>query len=66
MKIILVTISSSVEPGLGYWIYTHYVQFSHVSDYKYSIRCGKEVFGHTVKIWREAGYKVMYENEYPK
>lgn len=66
-KIIKVKLSSIVDPGFGCWLYNHYCLFpnSHPT-HRYDVRASLEGFAAMTQIWKEAGYSIEYENEYPK
>lgn len=66
MKQIIIKISSVVESGLGHWLFTHYCRFPGKTDYSYEVRASLEGFRKITDIWKEAGYEVIFKNEYPR
>lgn len=66
-KTIKVRISSVVESGIGCWLYNHFCIFPnyHVT-HRYDIRASMEGFCAMCDLWKQAGYTVILENDYPK
>ena len=65
MKTIKINISSVKTSSLGAWNYTHYVTFPTKLTWSYTIITTLEGMMNTIAIWKEAGYEIIFLNNYP-
>lgn len=65
-KIIRVQISTITHGTVGHIKYEHLVTFPHNTTFTHTIICTSLAFEECFKAHNEAGYSVVFENNYPK